>query len=222
MLAAAVTRGITPRGWTHRRSAPARPGPAPARARPPRSRDGRRAAKASRFSSVSRHRAHSRSRSAPVAARPVTWHGRPAQLDVGLRVRLQVQPPRRLARAPPVHRQGDEVRAVLDVAEHHAALAAGAPPRDGQPQGAPLRRLAAATGRRRPPVTRYSAAVHPPGEVDEPPRRQAGRPVRPRRPLALSLASGRPILPPTGRERYSRRLGTRRCRRAAASGKGPR
>lgn len=42
-----------------------------------------------------------------------------------------------LTLAPPVHRQRDEVRPVLEVAEDHAALPAGAAPGGGEPQRAP-------------------------------------------------------------------------------------
>ena len=137
--------GITPRGWTAPARAPrrrSRAGGGPRRRRGPcRSRPiGPRAARAPR----------------PAAARPVTTHCAPASSAAAVGVGLQVEPPGRLGGVPPVHRQGDEVRPVLDVPEDDVARLPGAPPGGGQPQGAP----AAFVGRHspsRPRVTRNSA-----------------------------------------------------------------
>ena len=88
--------------------------------------------------------------------------------DVGLG--LQVQPPGRLAVTPAVHGQGDEVRAVLEVADDHRVLAARPAPAGGEPQGAPL------AGLRQPQAqTAVAQAVEPPVGDPEEPDEPAGR-----------------------------------------------
>src|SRR6266550_6106921 len=66
-------------------------------------------------------------------------HGRPRtdcaraalELDLGVRLGLQVEPPRRLRLPPAVHRHRDQVRPILVVAEDRAALLPG-PAADGR------------------------------------------------------------------------------------------
>lgn len=87
-----------------------------------------------------------------------------------IRLGLKVEPPRRLRICPTVHRHRDEVRTVLEVAENHRSLMAGAPPDGRQVQRAPP------SGFRAPQPdssTRDSvhAPVHNPSEADEPARR---------------------------------------------------
>ena len=63
---------------------------------------------------------------------------------------LQVQPPCRLALAPAVHGHGDEIRPILEVADHDAAFEAGPPADSVEAHGAPAVRL-------RPPQPHTSA-----------------------------------------------------------------
>src|SRR5205085_9132982 len=93
----------------------------------------------------------------------------------GVRVRLEVEPPRGMALVPAVHRDRDEVRTVFEVADDDAALLPGFPPDGGEAQRAP-----AAFVRRGPqestttePVQR---AMNAPGGVHEPRRRVFRRP----------------------------------------------
>ena len=60
------------------------------------------------------------------------------EFDLGVRLSLQVQPPRRLRRAPAVHRHRDEVRTILVVAEDRAARLPGLAPDGREPHRAPL------------------------------------------------------------------------------------
>jgi len=53
-------------------------------------------------------------------------------LDDGIRMILQVQPPGGLGRTPPVHRQGDEVAAVLEVADDDVSRLRGTSARRGE------------------------------------------------------------------------------------------
>jgi hypothetical protein len=56
-----------------------------------------------------------------------------AGLGDGLRVSLQVQPPCRFRRAPPVHRHRDQVAAVLEVADDYLPRLPRAPARGREP-----------------------------------------------------------------------------------------
>ncbi len=133
---------------------------------------GRRAAKSSRFASiprpsgtrVARARRPARGAHAPATPRRGSGHG--------VRMLLQVQPPRRLCRSPPVHRHRDEVGAVLDVAEDDLAWSPGATAGRGQPQRPPPAWLRppqpdAATGHAQ------QRAMGMPERHDEPARLQA-------------------------------------------------
>src|SRR5918996_2539515 len=86
-------------------------------------------------------------------------------------MRLQVEPPGWLAIGPAVHRQGDQVRTVLEVADDHAAPLAGAAPGCGEPRSAPSAALRTPQPQ---PATAQAAyrAVGRPEEADEPARRQ--------------------------------------------------
>ena len=86
-----------------------------------------------------RNLAHSRARSSPVAARAVTSRDPSGQLDRRLRIRLEVEPPGGLRVGPAVHRRGDEVGTVLDVADDRDALLAGPAPDRLEPEHPPLR-----------------------------------------------------------------------------------
>src|SRR5205823_3075011 len=55
----------------------------------------------------------------------------------GIRVRLEIEPPRGIALVPAVHREHDEIRAVLEVADDDAAFLAGLPPDSREAQRAP-------------------------------------------------------------------------------------
>src|SRR5829696_1148939 len=63
-----------------------------------------------------------------VAGCGVTTHQPPTadEIDGRVRVRLQVEPPGGLTLTPPVHRQRDQVRTVLEVPDDDTALPAGA------------------------------------------------------------------------------------------------
>jgi hypothetical protein len=91
------------------------------------------------------------------------------QLDGRFWMCLQVEPPSRLRISPAVHRQGDQVRTVLEIADDHAVIPPGAPPGRRQPQRAPPSRL----GTPEPhPAAADTAdrAVQRPREADEPAR----------------------------------------------------
>src|SRR5215218_7484605 len=97
--------------------------------------------------------------------------GLTGELDGRVGLGLQVEPPGRLRVRPAVHRQRDQVRAVLDVPDDDAAGPASAAARRRQPQRAPAVRPGApqphpATG---DPVDR---AVGRPGETDDEARRK--------------------------------------------------
>ncbi len=98
--------------------------------------------------------------------------GATGEVDYGLRVRLQVQPPCRLGRGPAVHRHRNEVRSVFVVADDHAPRLTAAPAGRCHAHGSPL-------ARSRPPEPAASARrahdvpVHAPEGFDEPSRRQA-------------------------------------------------
>lgn len=88
----------------------------------------------------------------------------------GIRLGLEVEPPRRFRVCPTVHGHRDEVCAVFEVAEDHLALLAGAPPGGRQVKCAPPLGFRApqsdsATG------DSVRAPVDAPGEADEPARR---------------------------------------------------
>ena len=63
------------------------------------------------------------------------------EFDVDLRMGLKVQPPGGLTFAPSVHRQSDQVGAVLEIANDHAVLPAGSAPGGDETQSSPLVRL---------------------------------------------------------------------------------
>src|SRR6266702_2940147 len=50
------------------------------------------------------------------------------QANLGVRVRPQVEPPGRLAVTPAIHRHRDEIRAILEIPDDHAAPPAGPAP----------------------------------------------------------------------------------------------
>ena len=122
------------------------------------------------------------------------------QPDDGVRMRLEVEPPGGMPLLPAVHREGDQVGAVLEVAEDDRALLPGRPADGREAQRAPppfVRRgpqEAAATE----PVERSMDA---PGRVHEPrrrhPRRSAGRHAVPHRQLLLRQRSVTTTLPRT-------------------------
>ena len=143
------------------------------------------------------HRSHSRSRSSPSAARVVTSVDR-HEFDMGIGMGLQVQPPRRFAVAPAVHGHGDQVRAVLEVADDHAAFVSAAPADRGEAHrtppvgfGPPQSQPAAAQA--------VHAAVGRPGQAHEPPRGTRAcfvfdvDIVHLRCPTAQRLRGGRPL-----------------------------
>jgi hypothetical protein len=96
------------------------------------------------------------------------------QSNDGVRVRLEVEPPRGMALIPAIHREHDEIGAVFEVADDDAALLPGLPPGGREAQctpAAPVRRgpeESAATE----PVER---SMNPPSHVHEPPRRDVRR-----------------------------------------------
>src|SRR5918994_1568093 len=59
------------------------------------------------------------------------------QIDRRVWMRLQVEPPGWLPIGPAVHGKGDQIRTVLEVADDHAALLAGAAPGCRQTRSAP-------------------------------------------------------------------------------------
>src|SRR5690606_28307413 len=92
------------------------------------------------------------------------------ELDRRFRVGLQVEPPRRFRVRPAVHRQGDEVVAVLDIAKDHRAWLPGLATCRGDPHRAPPRPAGTpqACLARQHSVER---AMDGPRTPDEPPRR---------------------------------------------------
>src|SRR5215467_7764139 len=59
------------------------------------------------------------------------------ETNLGVRPRLQVEPPGRLALTPAVHRHRDDIGAILEIAEDDAAPLAGTAPGGGQLHRAP-------------------------------------------------------------------------------------
>jgi hypothetical protein len=96
------------------------------------------------------------------------------QSNDGVRVRLEVEPPRGVALVPAVHRERDEVGAVFEVADDDAALLPGLPP-----DGREAQRTPAAPVRRGPQESAATesveGAMRAPGRVHEPPRRDVRR-----------------------------------------------
>ena len=135
-------------------------------------------------STAGRHRRRSAGRPRPSAA--TADHARPRgrarahrarvlarQSNDGVRVRLEVEPPRGMALVPAVHRERDEVRAVLEVADDDAAFLPGLPPdgREAQRTPAPLVRR----GPEEPaPTESVERSMSAPGRVHEPRWRDAG------------------------------------------------
>ena len=109
---------------------------------------------------------------APLPGQHAPHHtGLTGQLDGRVGLRLKIQPPGRLRVGPAVHRQRDQVRAVLEVPDDDAAGPTCAAARRGQAQCAPAARLGApqpqaAAG---DPVDR---SVGRPGETDDDARRK--------------------------------------------------
>src|SRR5262245_2462583 len=101
-------------------------------------------------------------------------------------MRSEIEPPPGLTVGPAVHRQRDEVRAVLDVPKEHASLLTRATPSGGEPQGAPpASPRAPKTG----PAAgdAVQAAMSVPRQPDKPPGRQS-------RPLLAFVRHGTPSL----------------------------
>src|SRR5262249_52918537 len=106
---------------------------------------------------------------------PCPDHARPVgEIDSRSGMRLEVEPPPGLTVGPAVHRQRDQVRAVLDVPEEHAALLTRPTSGRGETQGAPPVSF-------RPPQTDpaaggpVEAAMGVPSQPDKP----SGREPRP-------------------------------------------
>ncbi len=97
-----------------------------------------------------------------------------AHLGRGVGMGHEVEPPRGLTLGPPVHREGDQVRPVLEIAEQHGAGASGAPPGDGEPHcppvGVVLRRPEADSAARHP----VDGSVDVPDADDDPSGREPG------------------------------------------------
>src|SRR5918995_5403449 len=109
-------------------------------------------------------------RSSPHLARSVD------EIDARVGMRLEVQPPGRLAISPAVHRHRGKVGTVLKVGDDHAVLPSGAAPSGRQSQGPP----AVAPGTPEPDPTRGNAVQTPvrrPEETDEPAWRKSWRPL---------------------------------------------
>ena len=74
------------------------------------------------------------------------------QANDGIRMRLEVEPPRGMTLLPAVHGEHDEIGAVLDVADDDAAFLPGLPPNGRQAQGSQPR-LFDVVHRKRPPLS---------------------------------------------------------------------
>src|SRR5687768_17880357 len=96
------------------------------------------------------------------------------QSNDGVRVLLEVEPPRGMALVPAVHRERNEVGAVFDVADDDAALLPGLPP-----DGREAQRTPATLVRRGPQESATTESVeramNAPGRVHEPRRRHVRR-----------------------------------------------
>ena len=99
------------------------------------------------------------------------------QSNHGIRVRLEVEPPRGMALVKAVHRERDEVRAVFNVADDDAALLPGLPP-----DGREAQRTPTALVRRSPQESAAAESVehamNAPPRVHEPRRRVFRHPSR--------------------------------------------
>ena len=108
-----------------------------------------------------------------------------ACLDAGVRMSLQVQPPRGLGGTPAVHRHRDQVSTVLEVADEDLSRPSRASTGRGEPKRAPTVRL-------RPPQTQPGArhahqrAMAVPERHDEPARRQRGAATARTRPFGVT------------------------------------
>jgi hypothetical protein len=96
-----------------------------------------------------------------------------ACLDGGVRMSLQVEPPRGFGGTPTIHRHRDQVSAVLEVTDEHLSRPSRASAGRGELKRAPTVRL-------RPPQTEpgvrhaHQGAMGVPERHDEPARRQPG------------------------------------------------
>jgi len=96
-----------------------------------------------------------------------------ARLDGGVRMSLQVQPPRGFGDTPAIHRHGDQVSAVLEVADDDLSRSSRASTCRGEPKRAP-------TVHPWPPQTQpgvrhaHQCAMAVPERHNEPARRQRG------------------------------------------------
>jgi hypothetical protein len=89
------------------------------------------------------------------------------EVDSGVRIRLQIKPPGRLAVRPTVHRHGDEIRTVFEVAEDDAALLVAATSGRRKAQGAPP--IGPCPPQSESPAgDAVQSAVRVPGKADEP------------------------------------------------------
>src|SRR3990172_2168882 len=91
-------------------------------------------------------------------------------VDMGLGMGLEIEPPRRFAVRPAVHRHRHQVRTVFEVAEDDAALLASAAPDGGEAHGTPPARFGApqADPAACDPI---QPTMRGPGEPDKPSRR---------------------------------------------------
>ena len=137
----------------------------------------RSAAQPSYWSLNSAHRAQSRSRSSPSAARPRTARGPSGNSTTVSGLRLQVQPPRGVGLGPAVHRQRDQVRAVLVVPDDRDSWLTRAAPNRRQAQQP--ERVARSPQPDPSPAEPKECAVQQPGDADDHSRRDT-EPAAPR------------------------------------------
>ena len=127
--------------------------------------------------STATQRCQRRSRSSPTAATRDRVGTLSPQSNDRIRVCLEIEPPRRVAFVPAVHRECDEVGAVVDVADDDAAFLSGLPSDRREVERTPL-----ALARRRPeqtaPAEPVERAMPTPECVHEPGRRHSRRSIR--------------------------------------------
>ena len=116
----------------------------------------RRTASASSLGSTATQRCRRRPRSSPPLASADRARLLVRRSNDGVRVRLEVAPPRGMALVPALPRGRDEIRAVFEVADDDAALVPGLPTDGSEAQHAPPA-LLDVVHRNRPPLSRYSA-----------------------------------------------------------------
>lgn len=109
-------------------------------------------------------------------------------------VSLEVYPPSGVAFVPAVHREGDEVRSVFDVADDDVALSTGLPTDGCETQCAPAT-LARGGPQESPAAEPVERAVNPPCRVNEPRRRQLRRSGRSAHLHHLAHSAARQALP---------------------------